>query len=113
MLNIIAALDVPTEGVAISQAGNLAELSEKEKSLYRAKHVGMIFQSFNLIPHRTALQNVEIGLLFLGLPYRERIKKSIEILVRVGLGERMGHRPSQLSVAMVVEERHLQQDEIC
>ncbi len=97
VLNIIAALDFPTEGEAITQAGNLAELSEKEKSLYRARHVGMIFQSFNLIPHRTALQNVEIGLLFLGLPYRERIKKSTAILERVGLGARTMHRPSQLS----------------
>jgi ABC-type lipoprotein export system ATPase subunit len=97
LLNLLAALDRPTEGSIETPEGDLALLSSRELALWRARSVGMVFQTFNLIPHRSALQNVELGLLFGGAARRDRLARSIDILGRLGLADRLHHRPADLS----------------
>jgi putative ABC transport system ATP-binding protein len=97
LLSIIAGLHSPTSGVVEFEGVSLYEMTRKELALYRAHQVGMIFQSFNLIPHYSALRNVEIAMLFSGVPRKERQNKAIEALERVGLQDRLHHRPGDLS----------------
>jgi putative ABC transport system ATP-binding protein len=97
LLNLLAGLDSPTAGRIATPDGVLSEMTPRQLAAYRARRVGMVFQSFNLIPHRSALQNVELSMLFLGIPRSERLAKAEAILQRLGLGERLHHRPSDLS----------------
>jgi len=97
LLNLIGGLDTATSGDIETPAGRLNEMTSKELAYYRAHSIGMIFQSFNLIPHRTALSNVELALMFNGTPYNERYEKSAAILTRLGLADRLHHRPDDLS----------------
>lgn len=97
LLNLIGGLDRPTSGTILCPLGDLASMSSQDLARWRARHVGMVFQTFNLIPHRSALQNVELGLLFLGVPKHERAIRARASLERVGLGARMSHRPADLS----------------
>lgn len=97
LLCMLAGLDTPTAGHIETPLGDLAGLSRRELARWRAAHVGMVFQSFNLIAHRTAIQNVELGLLFCDVPREERNRRAGEILARLGLADRMHHRPSSLS----------------
>jgi putative ABC transport system ATP-binding protein len=89
LLNLLAALDRPTEGAIHTPIGDLARSTPHTLSLWRSRHVGMIFQTFNLIAHRTALQNVEFGLLFAGSPRRERQREAAAALERLGLADRL------------------------
>jgi putative ABC transport system ATP-binding protein len=97
LLCLLAGLDSPTAGRIETSLGNLAELSRRDLALWRAEHVGMVFQAFNLIPHRTALQNVELGMLFYRVPREERTRRARAALEQLGLGDRLHHRPSSLS----------------
>ncbi|MBD3237011.1 MAG: ATP-binding cassette domain-containing protein [Candidatus Eisenbacteria bacterium] len=98
LLNLLAGLDRPSDGtIAFSSAGLLSEMSPAALAAYRAREVGVVFQSFNLITHRTALQNVELGLLFLGVPREERLRRARAMLDRLALGARCDHRPGDLS----------------
>ncbi|MBD3162812.1 MAG: ATP-binding cassette domain-containing protein [Candidatus Eisenbacteria bacterium] len=97
LLNLLAGLDRPTEGRIETPAGDLGRLSRKELAAWRSRQIGMVFQTFNLIPHRTALQNVELGMLFAGLERRERIRRATEMLEQLGLAGRLNHRPADLS----------------
>jgi len=97
LLNLLAGLDRPTTGRIVTPAGDLAAMSRRELARWRAQSVGMVFQTFNLIPHRTALQNVELALLFAGVGRAERETRARDWLVRVGLGARLAHRPADLS----------------
>jgi putative ABC transport system ATP-binding protein len=97
LLNLLAGLDTATSGSVYAGDVPLSTLSRRQLSAYRATRVGMIFQSFNLLPHYSALQNVETALLFNGTPPRERRRRAGEILDRVGLADRMTHRPADLS----------------
>jgi ABC-type lipoprotein export system ATPase subunit len=97
LLNLLGGLDRPTSGVIEVQGRNLASLSSKQLADYRLRTVGVIFQSFNLIASRTALQNVELPMLFSGVPPRKRLLESTKALQAVGLGARLHHRPSELS----------------
>jgi putative ABC transport system ATP-binding protein len=97
LLNLLAGLDRPSSGRILTPAGDLAELSRRALAAWRATQVGMVFQTFNLIPHRTALQNVELALLFAGVPRAERLARARDMLARVGLGSRLAHRPADLS----------------
>lgn len=97
LLNLLGGLDRPTSG-SIQVAGqDLARLRPRELARYRRATVGMIFQSFNLIPSRTALQNVILPLIFAGRPRRERRRIATQSLEAVGLGQRLHHRPTELS----------------
>jgi putative ABC transport system ATP-binding protein len=97
LLNLLAGLDRPTGGHVEAGGRRLDGLSRRDLARYRASRVGMVFQSFNLLPHHTALKNVEMALYFDGTPRRLRREKAREILVRLGLEERLGHRPADLS----------------
>jgi len=97
LLNLLAGLDTPTSGSIEIEGRRLSAMSRRELARYRALRVGMVFQTFNLIGHRTALQNVELGLYFTDLPRSQRRPRSTAILQRLGLGDRLEHRPADLS----------------
>lgn len=96
-LNLIAGLDRPTRGRIETPLGDLTSASPREMARWRSLHVGMVFQSFNLLPYRTAVQNVEVGLMFAGVPAEGRGPKARDALRRLGLGARFDHRPGDLS----------------
>lgn len=97
VLNLIAGLDRPTSGSVIVRQNDLAELSREELARYRLHTVGMVFQSFNLIPSMTLAENVELPLRFAEVDRAKRDSLAREALGRVGLQARMNHRPSELS----------------
>ena len=97
LLNLIAGLDRPTSGSVVVQDRDLAQLSREELAKYRLHIVGMVFQSFNLIPSMTLLENVELPLRFAEVDRGERDSLSRAALERVGLKARLHHRPSELS----------------
>ena len=97
LLNLIAGLDRPTSGAVIVEGRNLATLSREELAKHRLRTVGMVFQSFNLIPTMTVLENVELPLRFAEVDRSQREGLARTALARVGLGGRLAHRPSELS----------------
>jgi putative ABC transport system ATP-binding protein len=97
LLNVLGGLDHPTKGEVFFASKPLGPFTKKEMARYRRYSVGMIFQNFNLIPTMTARENVALALAFGGLRGQQRRKRSIELLERVGLGDRLTHRPSELS----------------
>lgn len=97
LLNLFGGLDRPTGGEILFDGKSLEPLSSWEMSRYRLRSVGMIFQSFNLIPTMTARENVSLALAFAGLSKSDRRKRSLELLDRVGLSPRADHLPSELS----------------
>ena len=97
LLNMIGGLDHPTSGDVLFDSKLLAPFSKKEMARYRRYSVGMIFQNFNLIPTMTAEENVGLALAFGGLRGQQRRRRSSELLGRVGLSDRLTHRPSELS----------------
>ncbi|HKE04278.1 MAG TPA: ABC transporter ATP-binding protein [Blastocatellia bacterium] len=97
LLNLFGGLDCPTSGEILYDGQSLAPLSSRDMSRYRLRRVGMIFQSFNLIPTMTARENVSLALAFAGLSKNERRGRSMELLDRVGLSQRADHLPSELS----------------
>ena len=97
LLNLIAGLDRPTSGALKVFGRDLAQLNRHELSLHRRHNVGMVFQSFNLIPTMTALENVALALVFAGVPLREREERAQSLLASVGLDARQSHRPGELS----------------
>jgi putative ABC transport system ATP-binding protein len=97
LLNLIAGLDRPTSGTVVVQESNLAKLSRGELAKYRLHTVGMVFQSFNLIPSMTLLENVELPLRFAEVDRGKREGLAKQALDRVGLSARLRHRPTELS----------------
>ncbi|MGH7848395.1 MAG: ABC transporter ATP-binding protein [Candidatus Binatia bacterium] len=97
LLNLIAGIDKPTEGKILVAGTDVAELSETELAIWRARNVGFIFQFYNLIPVLTAVENVELPLLLTPLSRAERREHAAMALAIVGLAERMQHYPRQLS----------------
>jgi putative ABC transport system ATP-binding protein len=96
-MNLVGCLDSPTEGTYLLDNTNVALLSRIELASIRNKHVGFVFQGFNLLNRTTALENVELPLIYAAMRARERHRRSRAALDRVGLGERVDHIPSQLS----------------
>ncbi len=97
LLNLVAGLDRPTSGSLRVFDHNLADLSREALSVHRRKNVGMIFQSFNLIPTMTAAENVALSMMFAGVPRAQRERHARELLEKVGLAGRQLHRPKELS----------------
>jgi len=97
LFNMIGGLDRPTKGKVLIDGRDLASFSDRELSSFRSHRIGYIFQTFNLIPTLTALDNVALPMIFAGVPKAEREKKAKELLERVGLGERIHHLPTELS----------------
>lgn len=97
LLNLIAGLDRPTEGSLRIFDRDLAQMSSEELSLHRRRNVGIIFQSFNLVPTMTARENITLAMMFAGVPRTERDAAARSLLDAVGLGGRQDHRPRELS----------------
>ena len=97
LMNIIGCLDTPTSGEYFLNGPNVAQLSDSDLAAIRNKEIGFVFQTFNLLPRLTALQNVALPLVYAGIPEAERLKKAKEVLEQVGLGDRIKHRPNELS----------------
>jgi ABC-type lipoprotein export system ATPase subunit len=97
LLNCLSGLDTIDEGSIFIQGDNLRELSDNERTTYRAQHMGFIFQDFNLLPVLSAVENVELPLLISKVPGRKARKRALELLEQVGLSDRATHRPAELS----------------
>lgn len=98
LLNMMAGLDRPTKGeIIINNKIHMEKLSEEKLTKFRQLNVGFVFQSYNLIPTLTATENVSLGLIFKGVKKQEREEKARAILERVGLGNRLDHKPSEMS----------------
>lgn len=97
LMNMLGCLDVPTTGKYLLNGTDVSTMRDNDLSFVRNKEIGFIFQGFNLIQSLTALENVELPLIYRGLDKKERRKLSEEALKRVGLAERMTHRPTEMS----------------
>jgi predicted ABC-type transport system involved in lysophospholipase L1 biosynthesis ATPase subunit len=97
LMNLLGGLDAPTSGTLSVAGQNLSSLSRRQLAEYRLNRVGFVFQSFHLLPHKTALENVELPLVLAGRPPAERRAAARDLLAAVGLSERAGHTPPQLS----------------
>ncbi|MCQ2539235.1 MAG: ABC transporter ATP-binding protein [Acetatifactor sp.] len=97
LMNLLGCLDVPTEGEYYLHGQDVLKLSDDELSDIRNQEIGFIFQGFNLIANLTALQNVELPLIYRGVPKKERDILGREALTKVGLKDRMDHKPSEMS----------------
>ena len=97
LMNMIGCLDVPTEGTYILNGQNVSKLSDNELSDIRNQEIGFSFQGFNLSANLTAQENVELPLIYRGVPKKERHELSVAALKKVGLAHRMDHRPSEMS----------------
>ncbi len=97
LMNIIGCLDVPTSGNYILSGNDVAQLDEYALAKIRNKEIGFVFQSFQLLPRLSALENVELPLIYAGTPSSERKEKAEEILTRIGLGDKLMNLPTQLS----------------
>ena len=97
LMNIIGALDTPTGGQYILNGTDVSHLSDESLAEIRNKEIGFVFQTFNLLPRYTALENVVLPLVYAGIPKAERMQLGEESLSSVGLGDRMQHRPNEMS----------------
>jgi putative ABC transport system ATP-binding protein len=97
LMNILGGLDRPTSGDYRFEGEDVAHFSDDQLADFRRRRIGFVFQSFQLLPRLSALQNVELPMIYAGTAPQERRARAAELLDRVGLGARMGHRPTQLS----------------
>ncbi|HON46837.1 MAG TPA: ABC transporter ATP-binding protein [Kiritimatiellia bacterium] len=97
MLNILGCLDRPTSGAYWLNGVNVAEMDDNELSDHRLRNLGFVFQSFHLIPQLTVYENIEVPMLYLGVPPNERRQKAEVLAERVGIAHRLRHLPSELS----------------
>ncbi|NRB75974.1 MAG: ABC transporter permease [Verrucomicrobiales bacterium] len=97
MLNVLGCLDQPTDGDYLLGGDNVSDLDDDTLSSVRGKRLGFIFQSYNLIPQLTVLENIEVPMFYQGVPERECRRRALELAERVGLGDRVHHRPTELS----------------
>ncbi|MFD3158475.1 ABC transporter ATP-binding protein [Haloimpatiens sp. FM7330] len=96
-MNILGCLDNEYEGKYILNGNDISNLSDNELAYIRNKELGFVFQAFNLLPRMTVLENVELPMVYAGLPFKERRKRSLEALERVGLKERVKHKSNEIS----------------
>lgn len=97
LMNIIGLLDKPTEGRYTLNDIDTSYMKDDELSEIRNSQIGFVFQTFNLIPRMSALKNVELPMMYKGVPQKERTQKAKKLLEMVGMGDRMSHQPNQLS----------------
>jgi len=97
LMNLLGCLDTPSSGSYVLNGTAVEALSDQELAAIRNKEIGFVFQTFNLLPRTSALANVELPLIYGGLPRSERKRRAREALDRVGLGDRMHHQPNELS----------------
>ena len=97
LMNMIGALDRPTEGTYFLNGQDISTLNDVELSRIRNKEIGFVFQTFNLISRTNALKNVEMPMMYAGMPRKERLKRAEELLEIVGMADRADHQPNELS----------------
>ena len=97
LMNIIGCLDRPTSGVYRFENREISTMTDDELASVRNSKLGFVFQTFNLLPRFSALKNVEVPLIYSGVPARQRRERAAPLLQRVGLGDRMDHKPTELS----------------
>lgn len=97
LMNILGGLDRPSSGAYRFDGEDVGGFTDDELAAFRRRRIGFVFQSFQLLPRLTALQNVELPMIYAGLPPKDRRDRAAALLERVGLGTRMGHKPTQLS----------------
>ena len=97
LLNLIGCLDYPSHGSILFEGQDVSQLGERQLDNLRLRRMGFIFQTFNLMPTFSALENVTLPMEIAGVPYEERVKRAKELLARLGLAERVSHKPRQLS----------------
>lgn len=97
LLNMLAGLEKPTCGEIIIDSKHVEKMEENKMAMFRRKNVGFVFQSYNLMPYFTAIENVALPLIFNGIPRQQREKRAQEMLELVGLKTRIDHKPSQMS----------------
>lgn len=97
LMNILGCLDTPTKGLYDFKGENVSEMTDNELAKIRNREIGFVFQTFNLLPRSDALHNVELPLIYAGVPAHERKEKAREALVNVGLEDRIHHKPNELS----------------
>ncbi len=97
LMNLIGCLDTPSKGLYWLNSHLVSELDDDELARIRNKEIGFVFQTFNLLARATALHNVELPLIYAGVPAAERIERAKDALTKVGMGPRMNHKPNELS----------------
>ncbi len=97
LMNLLGCLDTPTSGSYILNGTDVSKMEDDYLAEIRNKEIGFVFQTFNLLPRYTALENVTLPLIYAGMPKIDREKQAIETLEQVGLGDRMHHKPNELS----------------
>lgn len=97
LLNILGTLDIPTSGKYFINEKEMTKMNENQLSSFRKKNIGFVFQSFNLIDELTVFENVELPLVYLGIPKKERISKVMNVLEQMNIAHRTKHFPQQLS----------------
>jgi len=97
LMNILGCLDRPTSGSYLLDGQEVAKLNDDELAITRNKKIGFVFQSFNLLPRMSTLQNVALPMVYAGVEKTERLRRSEQVLTMVGLKERMNHQPNELS----------------
>ncbi len=97
LMNIMGGLDTPTHGRLVIGGADIGALNDEELARFRNRTIGFVFQSFNLLPRMTAVENVELPMIYAGVEPKERRRQAEDLLTRVGLGERLAHKPTQLS----------------
>ncbi len=97
LMNLIGCLDTPTKGSYVLNGKQVSQMSDNELARIRNQEIGFVFQTFNLLPRASALHNVELPLVYAGVPALERTERARQALERVDLGERINHKPNELS----------------
>lgn len=97
LMNTLGLLDRPTSGSYLLEGQDVSKLSPAERALTRNRRLGFVFQSFHLLARTSALENVALPLLYQGVPKKERVERATEALQKVGLGDRLGHKPNEMS----------------
>lgn len=97
LMNLLGCLDTPTSGTYILNGKDVSKLTDNELAEIRNKEIGFVFQTFNLMPRTTALDNVALPMVYAGISSNERKQRATEVLKDVGLADRMDHKPNQLS----------------
>ncbi len=97
LMNLIGCLDTPSKGSYLLNGKQVSQMNDDELARIRNEEIGFVFQTFNLLPRATALHNVELPLVYAGVPTNDRLQRARGALQRVDLGDRMTHRPNQLS----------------
>jgi putative ABC transport system ATP-binding protein len=97
LMNLLGALDTPTSGSYILNGTDVSKMEDDYLAEIRNKEIGFVFQTFNLLPRYSALENVTLPLIYAGVPKIDREKVAVETLIQVGLGDRMTHKPNELS----------------